>query len=311
MTLDADPSALFKGMPEVTGVLTGDLSGNVLEATPRSPEERVRQASSAAIYLRELASIGSALSMGNLELLVTQGARTATAAALQRDLFLIATLDPSLGTTQVEKALRDWRPAEAPRGVPVLRRSPPPPVPAGPTPAAVAGPKAAFSGRISVFALPELLEFLRTARRSGRLVCRSAAGSATLLFRDGWVTAGRSQSTPDLGQLLVQASKISAKALEAPARLAGGESSEALGELLVRQGLVDAISVQRAMAHQIEHTIRALIGWQDGEFAFDSDGATPAVPSALEVALDSQAILLNVFKELDEASRNEAPGTRS
>jgi len=298
-------------MPEVTGVLTGDLSGSVHEATPRSPEERARQATATAVALRELASIGSALSIGRLEVLLTQGARTATATALQGSSFLLATLDPSRGTAQVEQALRDWKPAPAPPTAPVVRRATPPPLPAGPVPVAITGPTAAFSGHLSVFSLPELLEFLRTARRSGLLVCRSAAGSATLRFRDGWITAGRAPSTPDLAQLLVRASKISAKALEAPARLSAGESSEALGELLVREGLVDAVSVQRAMAHQIEHTIRALVSWQEGEFAFDRDGATPAASSTIEVALDSQAILLNVFKELDEASRNEGPGTRS
>ncbi|HEX7488250.1 MAG TPA: DUF4388 domain-containing protein [Anaeromyxobacteraceae bacterium] len=305
-------SALFNGMPEVTGVLTGDLGGNVFEATPRSPEERVRQASSTAIALRELASIGSALSMGRLELLVTHGARVATATALQEDSFLLATLDPARGTAPVEQALRDWKPAARPPIAPVVRRPTPPPIPAGPIPVALAAsPTAAFSGHLSVFALPELLEFLRSGRRSGLLVCRSAAGSATLRFREGWVTAGRAPSTPALGQLLVRTSKISAKALEAPERLAGGESSEALGELLVREGLVDAVTVQRALAHQIEHAIRTLVGWQDGEFAFDSDNVKPVVVSALHVALDSQTILLNIFKELDEASRDATAGSNS
>src|SRR6266568_2693056 len=172
-------SALFNGMPEVTGVLTGDLSGSVHEATPRSPEERARQATATAVALRELASIGSALSIGRLEVLLTQGARTATATALQGSSFLLATLDPSRGTAQVEQALRDWKPAPAPPTAPVVRRATPPPLPAGPVPVAITGPTAAFSGHLSVFSLPELLEFLRTARRSGLLVCRSAAGSAT------------------------------------------------------------------------------------------------------------------------------------
>ena len=54
--------------------------------------------------------------------------------------------------------------------------------------AATGGTESVFSGRLSVFALPDLLEFLRSGRRTGLLVCSSAAGLGRLRFRDGRIT---------------------------------------------------------------------------------------------------------------------------
>ena len=94
-------AALFQGMSEVTGVLTADLGGNVLEATPRPPELGAQQAAASAVVLCELTSIGKALTLGSLQLLLTHGPRAATVTALKRGVFLVATVDPSRGTAQV------------------------------------------------------------------------------------------------------------------------------------------------------------------------------------------------------------------
>jgi len=166
------------------------------------------------------------------------------------------------------------------------------------------GPNAVFSGQLSVFALPDLLEFLRSARRTGLLVCSSAAGIGTLRLRDGWITAAASPSTPKLGQLLLHDGKVSAEALETvAARQASEQSDQLIGEMLAGEGLVEASAVQDAFRQQIELTIRELVHWKDGEFAFNREGESQPAGTVVSVELDAQAVLLNVFKELDEASR--------
>ena len=180
--------------------------------------------------------------------------------------------------------------------------APPPQRPTAST--ANGGPNAVFSGRLSVFALPDLLEFLRSARRTGLLVCSSAAGIGTLRFREGWITAAASPGTAKLGQILLQQGKVSSEALEAVAtRQATEQSDQLFGEMLVADGLVEASGVQQAVRLQIELTIRELVHWKDGEFAFNRDGQTQPTDSDVSVELDAQAVLLNVFKEMDEASR--------
>lgn len=167
------------------------------------------------------------------------------------------------------------------------------------------GPNAVFSGQLSVFALPDLLEFLRSARRTGLLVCSSAAGMGALRFRDGWITGAASPGTPNLGQILLGAEKISTLALESVATRQGtDQTDQAVGELLVREGLVGAAAVQEALKQQIELTIRELVRWKDGEFAFNREGQSEPASAEISVSLDAQAVLLNVFKEMDEASRS-------
>ena len=169
------------------------------------------------------------------------------------------------------------------------------------------GSGAVFSGQLSVFALPDLLEFLRSGRRTGLLVCSSAAGMGALRFRDGKITEAASPSMPGLGQLLVDARKISTLSLSKVAsRQDPKQPGHLLGEQLVREGLVEVAAVEGALARQIELTIRELVPWKDGEFAFNQDGEDEAAATGISVALDPQAVLLDVFKEMDEASRQGA-----
>jgi tetratricopeptide (TPR) repeat protein len=167
------------------------------------------------------------------------------------------------------------------------------------------GAQAVFSGQLSGFALPDLLEFLRGARRTGLLACSSTAGMAALRFRDGWITGAAAPGTPDIGQLLVSAGKLSVGALRTVAARQGSDPHEhLLGELLVRDGLVDAAAVQEALRRQIELAVREVIGWKNGEFAFNRDENEKSPASEIPVSVDPQVVLLEVFKELDEASRS-------
>jgi len=173
------------------------------------------------------------------------------------------------------------------------------------------GQSAVFSGQLSVFALPDLLEFLRSGRRTGLLVCSSAVGMGALRFRDGYITGGASPTTPSIGQLLLRSRKISAQALRGVANRQSqgqdkGQADHVLGELLVQEGLVAAVAVQEALTQQIELALRELIQWEDGQFAFDREAVDPPQTS-IQVEVDPQGALLNLYKELDETSRTDVP----
>jgi tetratricopeptide (TPR) repeat protein len=166
-----------------------------------------------------------------------------------------------------------------------------------------------FSGQLGSFALPDLLEFLRSGKRTGLLVCSSASGLGALRFRDGWITGAASPSTPSLGDLLVRARKIPAEVLRTTLSSLGGDQADSIvGERLVRDGHADAASVRGALEKQIGHAIRELMAWTDGEFTFNRESEEGDAPESgpLAVSLDPQGLLLNFFKEMDEASRGDA-----
>jgi tetratricopeptide (TPR) repeat protein len=170
-----------------------------------------------------------------------------------------------------------------------------------------AGAGTVFSGQLSSFALPDLLEFLRTGKRTGLLVCSSAAGMGALRFRDGWITGAASPSTPSVGDVLVGSRKVTPEALrKAAAGLGADQPDHVLAEQLVRDGIADAPSVKKAFEQQIGLAVRELMHWTDGEFTFNREAQEAPESKGLSVALDPQGLLLNFFKELDEASRDAA-----
>ncbi len=188
----------------------------------------------------------------------------------------------------------------------------PPPAPAVsqilPRAAAGAPADAVFSGQLSSFAVPDLLEFLRSGRRTGLLVCSGSGGIGALRFRDGRISGGASPGTPGLAESLLRANHLSAEALLGLAPAGGTEQpDDVLAERIVRGGHAEAATVQAALEHQVWTTVSELVQWTDGEFAFNrEEDGDPAV-ARLEIAVDPQAVLLDVFRQHDEDARGAAP----
>ncbi len=177
--------------------------------------------------------------------------------------------------------------------------------------ASFSGLDAMFSGRLSVFSLADLVEFLRVAGRSGLLVCSSSEGVGAFRFRKGRITGAASPGNPNLGDLLVRRGRLTAQALASagPAR-EGSLVDAGLADRLVDLGLADLEMVREAGLNQIEQTLRELIDWTDGEFAFTrEEEQPPSGDAAIEV--DAQQLLLDLFRERDESSRGPIPSSRS
>jgi hypothetical protein len=172
---------------------------------------------------------------------------------------------------------------------------------------------AVFSGQLSVFALPDVVEFVRSARRTGMLVLGSEKGMAAVHFRDGRITGATSSVTPDVGEILLRTRKISNVALRAvkTAQSSADEPDHVLGARLVKEGLVDERAVREALRRKIELTILEVLKWKDGEFAFNRDGENEPSGTDGAVEFDAQDVLLNVLKQIDEDARGRAaPGAQ-
>jgi hypothetical protein len=175
-----------------------------------------------------------------------------------------------------------------------------------------AGAGSVFSGQLSSFALPDLLEFLRSGKRTGLLVCSSASGLGALRFRDGWITGAAAPSSPPIGELLVGAKKVAPEALRQLSAALGPDQPDSLvGERLVAEGLADAAAVKKAFEQLIRLAIRELMHWTEGEFTFNREAQAAPEAQGLSVSLDPQGLLLNFFKDMDEASREAGPSDRA
>jgi hypothetical protein len=216
--------------------------------------------------VRALEAAGSTLALGRLQLVLLRDPVRTTVAASRPPALVVAGLDAKRATARVEQALTAWyqgAPSPVPASSPSAPPHHPPPLPP------LAGREPAFSGRLSVFPVPDLLEFLRSARRTGVLRFSADAGTGMLRFNDGWITAGSSPATPSTGALVTRDET---------------------------QGLADVVR------QQIHLAVREMFHWRDGEFAFSGEDQTAVDAFVGAPRVDAQALLLDLFRELDEGS---------
>jgi hypothetical protein len=159
-----------------------------------------------------------------------------------------------------------------------------------------------FTGDLQLFAVPDLLEFLKSSRRTGTLVVTSESGIGAVHLRDGMLTGAASPRCTNIGDLLITQGAINqdelrmatiAQEVDSPDRL--------LGELLVELGSVDAGTVKGALRKQVFLAVKEMVQWTVGRFAFEPDKRShEQARSGVEIELDTQAVLLDVLRQVDE-----------
>ncbi|HEY5956336.1 MAG TPA: DUF4388 domain-containing protein [Polyangiaceae bacterium] len=161
-----------------------------------------------------------------------------------------------------------------------------------------------FTGNLNHFSLPDVLEFLRAGRRTGILLCSSVRGVGAIHLANGYITGAAAPHTSTLHGLLVSQHKITERqAVEAAEMQKTSETPRPIGTILVNQGWCTANDVIACLRAQIGSAVSELLQWGDGQFAFDPEAKVEHQPSEIEVAVDPQALLLDIFKLADEAAR--------
>jgi hypothetical protein len=161
-----------------------------------------------------------------------------------------------------------------------------------------------FSGELKMFSMPDLLEFLRNGHRTGSLICSSKHGIGAVELLEGYITSAIVPNGDNIGTLLLKKGKIKkediASSIDSQHKdLAGAR----IGAVLVEKGLVDAETIKEVIVEQTYSAIRTMLNWDDGRFAF-----TPTIDQEfdrefVEVKLDSQHVLMELFRQIDEQNR--------
>jgi hypothetical protein len=162
-----------------------------------------------------------------------------------------------------------------------------------------------FSGSLSLFGIPDLLEFLRSGKRSGTLLCSSSAGIGAIHLRKGFVTGAASPNARGAHYHLMATGIITKEECERVTQLERLEKSH-IGALLVESGLATAAQAREAQRCQIQDAIKDLMSWGVGKFAFDPDTSIESAASDIDVEVDPQQALLDIFKEIDEGIEAES-----
>jgi thioredoxin-like negative regulator of GroEL len=160
-----------------------------------------------------------------------------------------------------------------------------------------ANKRSGFAGPISLFGVPDLLQFFCNSRRTGVIEFSSQQGDARIRLHEGSICWAVSPSYPKVSQFLHDKEVVSAEQLES---LADDRLDTSIVQLVERDR-ADVDKIREALREQIHLTIKELVDWLDGWFVFDSV-RDPAVPRP-ELMFSAQGILLDVLREIDEANR--------
>lgn len=172
-------------------------------------------------------------------------------------------------------------------------------------------PKAVFTGDLQLFAVPDLLEFLKSSRRTGTLVITTPTGIGAVHMKRGMITGAAAPDGKNVGDLLIESGAITAEQLKAAAEHQKAASPDKLlGSIMIELGLINAETLQRVLITQIKQSVFHMVSWTAGRFAFEPDKREQVDDvSDVGVALDTQAVLLDVLRELDEQNRDSAGGS--
>ena len=152
-----------------------------------------------------------------------------------------------------------------------------------------------------LMAFPDLLKWLRSARKTGALCVSHRAAIRRIYFTDGGIIAC-SSNEPHLllGPHLVAHGWIDVVSLQECMKRQEG-SGRGLGGLLVERGKISEIDLQSTVTARAEEVIFGLFEWQRGSFRFEADHMPPS--DVLSVEIDVQTVLNECARRQEEWDR--------
>ncbi len=159
-----------------------------------------------------------------------------------------------------------------------------------------------LSGTLSTMPLPDLLQWLATAGKTGILQIERQKVGKWIQFAAGRVVGCSTDDPPQrLGQYLLSREMITESQLVEALALQEA-SGQHLGATLVDMGVLAPGDVSAHLEGKAEETIYSLFDWNDGVFRY-ADGVPEAHRNHFPVDLQVEDILLRGLKRFDEMKR--------
>jgi hypothetical protein len=153
-------------------------------------------------------------------------------------------------------------------------------------------------GTLSTMPLPDLLQWLGTARQTGSLQIERNKVVKWILFREGRVVGCSSDDPPErLGQFLLSRGKISDHQLR-DALTQQQTCKQHLGMILVGMGAITEDDLKQHLTAKSEETVYSIFDWDDAVFRFE-DGVTD-LDHLIPVDIRVEELLLRGLRRYDE-----------
>lgn len=157
---------------------------------------------------------------------------------------------------------------------------------------------AVLDGSLASFKLPEVLTFLQTTRKTGRLELHSDAHAAQVFLDAGSVVfASSNQEDLRLGAILTRKKRISRDQrdrIDALMREEGGR----FGQLAVQQGVLGEAQLHDFLKVQVSEILYDAFFWKGGTFSFDD--AAPLPEHAVTISVDLANLVMEGARRIEE-----------
>ncbi|MCP3961988.1 MAG: DUF4388 domain-containing protein [bacterium] len=169
-----------------------------------------------------------------------------------------------------------------------------------------------INGVLEDLALADVLQFVHISRRTGTLyLWREDDRRAEIGFHDGHIVSAWSPGHRRLGDLLTASGIIDEVTVErALQRQKDEEGRRILGQILLADGVVTRDDIHRVVKEQVQATIFDLLTWRYGSFHFEIDELHPIdgiglVPGEVldDLDLNTQMLLLDAARLFDDQHR--------
>lgn len=155
-----------------------------------------------------------------------------------------------------------------------------------------------ITGNLRTMALPDLLQWASNGRKTGTLAIDNGTITKRIFFREGTIISSASSDPKEyLGHFLVSRGLIDeltlSKALEMQ-----DESRTMLGKILTSIGALSAERLEEMLRLKAEESIYDVFTWAEGEFRFLEDDLPQY--SMVPIELDVTSVVLNGTQRMDE-----------
>lgn len=174
-----------------------------------------------------------------------------------------------------------------------------------------------FQGLIEDVAVADVMQLIRLGGHSGTLTVTCNEEQGIVGFERGRIVNAWNPRSRRMGELLVSAGVVDEGTLASALAAQNAERPRrTLGQILVRMGASTAEAIRDVMAREIERVVGETLGYKTGMFDFAIDDLTAMVEvtrftGAPKVDLDTQAVLLDALRRMDEAVEQERHGGES
>jgi len=127
-----------------------------------------------------------------------------------------------------------------------------------------------FVGRFEM-TVPDILQILSLSKKTGKLRLSRLGNTGEVLFKNGKVTFGASDSTRhSLSNTLISQGRLTESALMAALELQHLSSdNKRLGAILIEKGIITREVLQETLRSQIDQVMSEFLSWENGFFRFD------------------------------------------